>query len=64
MNKTQLIMVATALALPLVSLSVGAQAASTHNLQTGADTKNSNDTKMMANMKQRHKMMHRHHHHG
>ena len=64
MNRAKLFMVATALTLPLLALDVGAQAATTHNLQTRAETKNSYDTRRMANMKQPHRMMHRHHHHG
>ena len=60
MNRAKLILVATALTLPLMTFSIGAKAASTHNLQTRAETKNSYDTRMTANMKQRHRMVHRH----
>lgn len=52
MTEVKLALMAVALTFPLLSLSVAAQAATAHNLQTGARTKNPSDTKATANMKQ------------
>ena len=59
MNKTRLILAAAILATPLTTVSIGAQAATASNLQSGADTSNVHDTKRSAAMKQMHK--HRRH---
>ena len=52
---------ASVLCLPIVAMALPAAAATTHNLQTGADTTNSNSGAMggsMSSMKKMHKKKH------
>lgn len=49
MSFAKLILATAVCSLPFASLSIPARAATTHNEETGANTKNSNDPGMMAN---------------
>ena len=49
MSIAKLILATAVCSLPFASLSIPARAATTHNEETGANTKNSNDPGMMAN---------------
>ena len=55
MSKTKLIF-ASVLCLPIITIALPAAAATTHNLQTGADTTNSNSGAMGGSMSSMKKM--------
>lgn len=59
MSSLKAILLTAVFAFPLLSFSVTTEAATAHNLQTGARTKNVNDSAMTARMKQTHMKRHR-----